>query len=144
MNRSKIYNLSSSSLHFLSSRKSGSKWWLKNIRVATIAINALDDPFIEETSLPSSHDLLVSDEDDSPLAPVRLYYTNYGGEYTEIFPFFFKYLYDISKFKVIVGLFPPCWVRTYRLMVGWPKSCRALSYIYLKIYSYRFLRFLSS
>ena len=53
-------------------RKSGSKWWLNKIRVPTCAINARDDPFIEETSLPTRVD--VGEE-----APVRLIYTDQGG-----------------------------------------------------------------
>ena len=52
-------------------RKTGSKWWLHKIRVPTIAVNARDDPFIEESSLPS--------EEDVKTAPVRLIYTDQGG-----------------------------------------------------------------
>jgi len=52
-------------------RKTGSKWWLNKIRVPTIAVNARDDPFIEESSLPS--------EEDVKTAPVRLIYTDQGG-----------------------------------------------------------------
>ncbi len=53
-------------------RQSGSKWWLNKIRVPTIAINARDDPFIEERSLPTAAD--VGEE-----APVRLIYHDKGG-----------------------------------------------------------------
>lgn len=53
-------------------RRCGSKWWLSNIRVPTIAINALDDPFIEETTLPTLDD--IGEE-----APVRLIYHTDGG-----------------------------------------------------------------
>jgi uncharacterized protein len=53
-------------------RKSGSKWYLSKIRVPAIAINAYDDPFIEEVSLPSAADV-------GDLAPVRLVYHRYGG-----------------------------------------------------------------
>jgi predicted alpha/beta-fold hydrolase len=52
-------------------RKSGSKWWLPFIKVPTIAINARDDPFIEESSLPTEND--IGD------APVRLIYHDHGG-----------------------------------------------------------------
>jgi len=52
-------------------RKTGSKWWLSKIRVPTIVINARDDPFIEEKSLPT--------EADVGEAPVRLIYTDHGG-----------------------------------------------------------------
>ena len=67
-------------------RQSGSKWWLNKIRVPSIAINARDDPFIEESSLPDDSDLIVPKEDLSAdynneqlLAPVKLIYTNKGG-----------------------------------------------------------------
>lgn len=53
-------------------RRNGSKWFLDKIRVPTIAINARDDPFIEETSLPTRVD--VGEE-----APVLLVYTDHGG-----------------------------------------------------------------
>ena len=52
-------------------RKTGSKWWLDKIRTPTVAINALDDPFIEESSLPA--------EQDVKSAPVRLIYHEKGG-----------------------------------------------------------------
>jgi hypothetical protein len=52
-------------------RKSGSKWWLHKIRVPTVALNARDDPFIDEDSLPS--------EEDVQDAPVKLIYHNHGG-----------------------------------------------------------------
>jgi uncharacterized protein len=52
-------------------RQSGSKWFLPLIRVPTIAINALDDPFIDEHSLPTV--------DDIGDAPVRLVYHSHGG-----------------------------------------------------------------
>lgn len=53
-------------------KKTGSKWWLSKIRVPTIAINALDDPFIEESTLPGEEDIGAE-------APVRLIYHNNGG-----------------------------------------------------------------
>jgi predicted alpha/beta-fold hydrolase len=52
-------------------RESGSKRWLHKIRVPTIAINARDDPFIDESSLPSAGDVLD--------APVNLIYHSHGG-----------------------------------------------------------------
>lgn len=52
-------------------RQSGSKWWLSKIRVPAFAMNALDDPFIDETSLPNETD--IAD------APVRLIYHAKGG-----------------------------------------------------------------
>jgi predicted alpha/beta-fold hydrolase len=52
-------------------RKTGSKWWLSKIRVPTVCINALDDPFIEETALPTDR--------DTQGAPVRLIYHRHGG-----------------------------------------------------------------
>lgn len=52
-------------------RKCGSKWWLSSIRVPVVAINALDDPFIDSESLPTEHD--IKD------APVRLIYHEKGG-----------------------------------------------------------------
>ena len=39
-------------------RATGSKWWLHRIRSPVIAINARDDPFIEEASLPTAADLM--------------------------------------------------------------------------------------
>ena len=60
-------------------RQSGSKWWLSKIRVPVVAINARDDPFIEETSLPTTSDLIIPNEDTSLLAPVKLHYTEKGG-----------------------------------------------------------------
>lgn len=66
-------------------RQSGSKWWLNRIRVPSVAINARDDPFIEESSLPDNSDLVVPKEDltvksnEQLLAPVKLIYTNSGG-----------------------------------------------------------------
>jgi predicted alpha/beta-fold hydrolase len=59
-------------------RKTGSKWWLPKIRVPAIAINARDDPFVEESSLPESKDLVIEGE-STLTAPVRLIYTNKGG-----------------------------------------------------------------
>jgi predicted alpha/beta-fold hydrolase len=53
-------------------RKTGSKWWLDKIRTCVIAINALDDPFIEESSLPVQSELPTE-------ASVRLIYHEYGG-----------------------------------------------------------------
>lgn len=52
-------------------RKTGSKWWLSKIRVPSIAVNAVDDPFIEASSLPG--------EADVGAAPVRLIYHEKGG-----------------------------------------------------------------
>jgi predicted alpha/beta-fold hydrolase len=52
-------------------RQCGSKWWLSKIRVPVVAINALDDPFIDKGSLPN--------EDDVKDAPVRLIYPKCGG-----------------------------------------------------------------
>jgi predicted alpha/beta-fold hydrolase len=49
----------------------GSKWYLPKIRIPAVAINAIDDPFIESTSLPTIQN--VGD------APVRLIYHQYGG-----------------------------------------------------------------
>eukprot|EP01039_Chlorochromonas_danica_P011542 gene11542-12923_t len=51
--------------------KCGSKWFLSKIRVPVVAINAIDDPFIEASSLPT--------EADVQGAPVRLIYHPYGG-----------------------------------------------------------------
>lgn len=63
--------------------KTGSKWWLHKIRVPVIAINARDDPFIEEKSLPTDKDLLPKNvcylPDEAPMAPVRLIYHDNGG-----------------------------------------------------------------
>lgn len=53
-------------------RSSGAKWWLHKIRVPAVAINARDDPFIEEESLPT-------DEHIGEHAPVRLIYPKHGG-----------------------------------------------------------------
>jgi hypothetical protein len=52
--------------------QSGSIRYLKDIRVPSIAINAVDDPFIEENSLPTEADHVKG-------APVRLIYQDYGG-----------------------------------------------------------------
>jgi predicted alpha/beta-fold hydrolase len=52
-------------------KKTGSKWFLEKIKVPTIAINAKDDPFIEESSLPS--------KDDIKNSPVRCIYHDNGG-----------------------------------------------------------------
>jgi predicted alpha/beta-fold hydrolase len=52
-------------------RQCGSKWFLPTIRVPTFAINAIDDPFIDERALPTPAD--VGD------APVRLIYHAHGG-----------------------------------------------------------------
>lgn len=51
--------------------KCGSKAFLSRIRVPTVAINAIDDPFIEAKALPKAEH--VQD------APVRLIYHRYGG-----------------------------------------------------------------
>lgn len=51
---------------------SGAKRWLHKIRVPAVAINARDDPFVEETALPTAADV-------GELAPVRLIYHKYGG-----------------------------------------------------------------
>ena len=53
-------------------RASGSKWWLHKIRVPAFAINARDDPFIQEDSLPTA-------EDVGDVAPARLIYHDHGG-----------------------------------------------------------------
>jgi len=49
----------------------GAKGWLHRIRVPAIAINALDDPFIDRASLPT--------QDSVQDAPVRLVYHEHGG-----------------------------------------------------------------
>mmetsp|Transcript_34884 Transcript_34884/g.44490 ORF Transcript_34884/g.44490 Transcript_34884/m.44490 type:complete len:438 (-) Transcript_34884:228-1541(-) len=51
--------------------KSSSKQYLKGVKVPLFALNARDDPFIEESTLPT--------EDDLENAPVHLYYTKKGG-----------------------------------------------------------------
>eukprot|EP01041_Mallomonas_annulata_P004691 gene4691-9299_t len=53
-------------------RKSGSKWWLPKIRIPVIAINAIDDPFIDENSLPTIEDI-------GNIAPVQIIYHENGG-----------------------------------------------------------------
>jgi predicted alpha/beta-fold hydrolase len=53
-------------------RSSGSKWWLNKIRVPAVAMNARDDPFILESTLPT-------EEDVGDVAPVRLVYHKHGG-----------------------------------------------------------------
>ena len=52
--------------------QSGSKQYLHKIRVPTVAINAIDDPLVEESTLPT-------EEKDVGDAPVRLIYTPNGG-----------------------------------------------------------------
>ena len=52
--------------------QSASKQYLHKIRVPTIAINAIDDPFVDEFTLPT-------EKDDVGEAPVRLIYTKTGG-----------------------------------------------------------------
>lgn len=52
-------------------KKSDSKRFLHRIRVPTLVINAVDDPFVEERTLPTTDD--VGD------APVRLHYEPFGG-----------------------------------------------------------------
>lgn len=52
--------------------QSASKQYLRKIRVPTVAINAIDDPFVDEKSLPT-------EEKDVGEAPVRLIYTKNGG-----------------------------------------------------------------
>lgn len=64
-----IYNFAGKNDYY---RQSGAKWWLHCIRTPTLALNARDDPFIEESSLPTRQD--VGEE-----APVRLVYTDHGG-----------------------------------------------------------------
>jgi len=49
----------------------GAKRWLSKIKVPAICINARDDPFVDEKSLPSA--------EDTGTAPVRLIYTDKGG-----------------------------------------------------------------
>ena len=53
-------------------RQSCSKQYLPRIRVPTLVVNAIDDPFINEAGLPTARD--VGDE-----APVRLVYHPHGG-----------------------------------------------------------------
>jgi len=52
--------------------QSCSKQYLPHIKVPTVVINAIDDPFVEETGLPS-------EEEDVKGAPVRLIYHAFGG-----------------------------------------------------------------
>jgi uncharacterized protein len=52
--------------------QSASKQYLHKIRVPTIAINAIDDPLVDEFTLPT-------EKDDVGPAPVRLIYTPNGG-----------------------------------------------------------------
>ena len=52
-------------------RQSQAKSWLHKIRVPCVNINAIDDPFIEASSLPN--------EEHVQEAPVRLIYTQSGG-----------------------------------------------------------------
>ena len=52
--------------------QSASKQYLNKIRVPTIAINAIDDPLVDEFTLPT-------EKDDVGTAPVRLIYTETGG-----------------------------------------------------------------
>jgi predicted alpha/beta-fold hydrolase len=59
-------------------RKTGSKWWLCKIKVPVVAINARDDPFVEESSLPESSDLIIEGT-GGLTSPVRLIYTEKGG-----------------------------------------------------------------
>jgi uncharacterized protein len=51
--------------------RSCSKQYLPHIGVPSLVVNAVDDPFIEETGLPNEQDLAE--------APVRLVYHDYGG-----------------------------------------------------------------
>ncbi len=53
-------------------QKNGSKAWLPKIRVPAISINAKDDPFIPEHTLPDPHKDVMG-------APVRLVYHDHGG-----------------------------------------------------------------
>lgn len=53
-------------------RKTGAKWWLPSVKIPLICINALDDPFIDQPSLPKQEDLDKS-------VPVRLVYSDNGG-----------------------------------------------------------------
>jgi predicted alpha/beta-fold hydrolase len=55
-------------------RSTGAKWWISKIRVPAISINALDDPFIDEDSLPTQEQI-----DSASEAPVRLVYHSHGG-----------------------------------------------------------------
>ena len=66
---SKIYSFDGKEDYY---RKNGAKWFLNTIRVPTVAINARDDPFIEESSLPTRVDV-------GDVAPVRLCYHDNGG-----------------------------------------------------------------
>ena len=51
---------------------SSSKKWLSKIRVPVVAVNALDDPFMDPVSYPTETDV-------GDIAPVRLIYTEHGG-----------------------------------------------------------------
>jgi len=53
-------------------RQCDSKWFLSSIRVPTFAISAIDDPFVDHTSLPTQE--VVGNK-----APVRLIYHPHGG-----------------------------------------------------------------
>jgi predicted alpha/beta-fold hydrolase len=64
----KIYNFKDKYDYYA---QCGSKFFLHKIRIPAIAINAIDDPFIEADSLPTDQDV--------QLAPVRLIYHEYGG-----------------------------------------------------------------
>lgn len=58
-----------------------------------MAINARDDPFIDENSLPSDKDLVIDNEggegsEEKLLAPVKLIYTKNGGHCGFVSSFF--------------------------------------------------------
>jgi len=77
-------------------RRTGSKWVLKDVRVPTICINARDDPFVEESSLPTELD--VQD------APVRLIYTTHGGHCGFVAQDNEKYQYGWLAYEMARGL----------------------------------------
>lgn len=65
----KIYGFKDKNDYYV---QSASKQYLHKIRVPTVAINALDDPMVDEFTLPT-------EERDVGIAPVRLIYTKHGG-----------------------------------------------------------------
>lgn len=65
---SKIYNYDTAMDYY---KDVGSRWRLKDIKVPCFVINAIDDPFICECSLPTDEDI--------GSAPIRLIYQKQGG-----------------------------------------------------------------
>ena len=65
----KIYGFKDKNDYYV---QSASKQYLHKIRVPTVAINAIDDPLVDEFTLPT-------EEKDVGIAPVRLIYTKHGG-----------------------------------------------------------------